>query len=106
VSEPLVTGLGQVAMYVSDLPRTVAFYRDQVGVRFLFEAPPSMAFFQAGGTRLLIGAAPVETLQARQQDQLRVHGNPLQHWHVLGQDAEPSLQAGRVRFVAKDAERA
>ena len=80
MSEPLVTGLGQVAMYVSDLPRTVAFYRDQVGVRFPFEAPPSMAFFQAGGTRLLIGAAPAgqavhppSSLQFRVADIVAAH---------------------------------
>ncbi len=58
MSAPVVTGLGQVAMYVADLPLNITFYRDQVGAQFLFEAPPSMAFFQLGETRLLIGAAP------------------------------------------------
>lgn len=55
---PHVTGVAQIAIYVSDLPANVAFYRDKVGVPFLFEAPPAMAFFQAGDTRLLVAAAP------------------------------------------------
>ena len=43
--------IGQIAMTVSDLPRAVAFYRDVLGMRFLFEAPPAMAFFDCGGIR-------------------------------------------------------
>ena len=33
--------IGQIAMTVHDLPRAVAFYRDVLGMRFLFEAPPA-----------------------------------------------------------------
>src|SRR4051812_12370488 len=49
-----VAGIGQVAMTVGDLPRAVAFYRDVLGMRFLFEAPPAMAFFDCGGIRLML----------------------------------------------------
>src|SRR4051812_27991475 len=49
-----VAGIGQVAMTVEDLPRAVAFYRDVLGMRFLFEAPPAMAFFDCGGVRLMM----------------------------------------------------
>ena len=31
-----VTRIGQIAMTVGDLPRAVAFYRDVLGLRFLF----------------------------------------------------------------------
>jgi methylmalonyl-CoA/ethylmalonyl-CoA epimerase len=41
-------------MTVQDLPRAVAFYRDVLGIRFLFEAPPSLAFFDCGGVRLML----------------------------------------------------
>ena len=41
-------------MTVGDLPRAVAFYRDVLGMRFLFEAPPAMAFFDCGGVRLMM----------------------------------------------------
>jgi methylmalonyl-CoA/ethylmalonyl-CoA epimerase len=46
--------IGQIAMTVDDLPRAVAFYRDVLGMRFLFEAPPAMAFFDCGGVRLMM----------------------------------------------------
>jgi methylmalonyl-CoA/ethylmalonyl-CoA epimerase len=49
-----VSRIGQIAMTVGDLPRAIAFYRDVLGLRFLFEAPPAMAFFDCGGTRLML----------------------------------------------------
>ena len=49
-----VRGLGQVAMTVGDLPSSVAFYRDQVGLPFLFSAGPSLAFLDLGGVRLML----------------------------------------------------
>ena len=50
--------IGQIALTVNDLPAAVKFYRDVLGVRFLFEAPPSLAFFDCGGIRLML--APPE----------------------------------------------
>jgi predicted enzyme related to lactoylglutathione lyase len=49
--------IGQIAINAKDLPRAVRFYRDTLGLRFLFEAPPQMAFFDCGGVRLLVGVA-------------------------------------------------
>jgi methylmalonyl-CoA/ethylmalonyl-CoA epimerase len=49
-----VSRIGQIAMTVGDLPRAVAFDRDVLGIRFLFEAPPAMAFFDCGGVRLMM----------------------------------------------------
>jgi len=46
--------IGQIAVVVHDLPRAVAFYRDTLGMRLLFEAPPKMAFFDCGGIRLML----------------------------------------------------
>ncbi|MDE3053980.1 MAG: VOC family protein, partial [Gemmatimonadota bacterium] len=40
-----------------DLERATAFYRDRLGMKFLFAAPPRLAFFDAGGTRLMLDAA-------------------------------------------------
>jgi extradiol dioxygenase family protein len=48
--------IAQIALSTRDLPRAVAFYRDVVGLKLLFEVS-GMAFFDAGGTRLMIGAA-------------------------------------------------
>jgi methylmalonyl-CoA/ethylmalonyl-CoA epimerase len=46
--------IGQVAMRARDLDRSVRFYRDTLGLPFLFTAPPKLAFFDCAGTRLLL----------------------------------------------------
>ncbi len=46
----------QIAINVKDLERATAFYRDALGMRFLFAAP-GLAFFDCGGVRLLLGRA-------------------------------------------------
>lgn len=46
-------GIGQIAITVRDLPRAVRFYRDVLGLPFLFEVP-TLAFFDAGGVRLML----------------------------------------------------
>jgi len=51
------TGLSQIrqiAITIQDLDRAVKFYRDTLGMRFLFQAPPSLAFFDCGGIRLML----------------------------------------------------
>ena len=45
--------IGQVLVPVRDAERAAAFYRDQLGMRFLF-AFPHMAFFDADGVRLYL----------------------------------------------------
>ena len=49
--------IGQIALPVSDLERAIAFYRDTLGIPFLFQAPPGLAFFDCAGVRLLLDAA-------------------------------------------------
>lgn len=46
--------LQQVAFTVNDLDRAVNFYRDTLGLPFLFETN-GMAFFEIGSTRLMLG---------------------------------------------------
>ena len=62
-----VTRIGQIAFTVADVPRAVAFYRDVLGLRFLFEAPPNLAFFDCGGTRLMLTPPEREGAVAGQQ---------------------------------------
>lgn len=50
-----LAALGQIALSVDDVERATAFYRDVLGVPFLFSAPPGMAFFDCAGVRLLLG---------------------------------------------------
>src|ERR1700730_5580280 len=45
--------IGQIALTVSDIGRSVAFYRDSLGMRFLFQVP-SLAFFDCDGIRLML----------------------------------------------------
>ena len=50
--------IAQFLIPVEDFDRGVAFYRDTLGIPFLFAAPPQMAFFNCGGIRLLVGEVP------------------------------------------------
>jgi methylmalonyl-CoA/ethylmalonyl-CoA epimerase len=48
--------IGQIAVPVGDIERAVAFYRDTLGMRFLFQAPPGLGFFDCAGVRLMLDA--------------------------------------------------
>ena len=48
--------IGQIAMIAKDVDRATAFYRDRLGMKFLFEFP-GLAFFDCGGVRLMISRA-------------------------------------------------
>lgn len=50
--------IAQVMIPVEDFDRGLSFYRDVLGIPFLFAAPPQMAFFMCGGVRLLVGLLP------------------------------------------------
>jgi predicted enzyme related to lactoylglutathione lyase len=50
--------IAQLMIPVTDLDRALKFYRDVLGLQFLFAAPPQMAFFQSGTVRILIGVLP------------------------------------------------
>ncbi len=50
---PSLRRISQVAITVDDIESAVSFYRDTLGLTFLFRAGP-MAFFDCGGTRLLV----------------------------------------------------
>lgn len=46
--------IGQIAVNAKDIERATAFYKDKLGMKHLFSAPPGMAFFDAGGTWLML----------------------------------------------------
>lgn len=93
----MIERIAQISIPTHDLPRAVSFYRDVLGLEFLFEAPPSLAFFDCGGVRVLVGdgqpAAPhcgtIVYLQVRDiaaaVDRIRAGGATI--------DREPSLVA-------------
>ena len=45
--------IGQIGMTVTDLDRSIAFYRDVLGLKFLFRVP-NLAFFDCAGIRLML----------------------------------------------------
>ena len=45
--------IGQISVCVHDLEQAVAFYRDILGMEFLFSVP-KMAFFNCDGVRLML----------------------------------------------------
>jgi methylmalonyl-CoA/ethylmalonyl-CoA epimerase len=44
----------QISMRTHDVDRAVRFYRDTLGLPFLFAAPPRLAFFDCNGVRLML----------------------------------------------------
>src|SRR5512134_2224523 len=51
---PVIERIGQIYVTAHDLDRAVRFYRDTLGLTFLFQVP-RMAFFDCGGVRLMLG---------------------------------------------------
>ena len=56
VSTTNLSTIGQIAMVAKDIARATAFYRDRLGMKFLFEFP-GLAFFDCDGVRLMISRA-------------------------------------------------
>lgn len=56
--------IGQITNAVTDVPRAVAFYRDTLGITQLpIPAPPTMAFFDCDGIRLMLSEPEGEVQQ-------------------------------------------
>lgn len=84
--------IGQIAVPVSDLERAIGFYRDTLGMRFLFQAPLGLRFFDCVGIRLMLDA-PVKS-QAEQYSSVIYYKVPDIH------AAFETLSARGVRFEA------
>ena len=52
-SEFHLSAIGQISVTVKELERAVNFYRDLLGMEFLFQVP-NMAFFNCSGVRLML----------------------------------------------------
>ena len=51
---PALQRIHQISIRAHDTTRAVTFYRDTLGLKLLFEAPPQLAFFDCGGVRLML----------------------------------------------------
>jgi predicted enzyme related to lactoylglutathione lyase len=52
--QPGLSRIHQISMRAHDVDRAVTFYRDALGLPFLFAAPPRLAFFDCAGVRLML----------------------------------------------------
>jgi predicted enzyme related to lactoylglutathione lyase len=78
--------IGQIHISVSDLDRAVAWYRDVLGLEFLFQVPgQGMAFFDCGGVRLYLGIPEDPTFRSQ----------PILYYRVNGIDAAAGAIAAR-----------
>ena len=58
--------IGQIHISVRDIERAVAWYRDVLGLEFLFDVPgQSMAFFKCGDVRLYLGKPEDESFRSQ-----------------------------------------
>jgi len=87
----MIDGLGQVALTVRDVERSVAFYRDAVALRFLFAPAPTLAFLQIGDVRLMLSTPEGEFSPGR---------SSVLYLRVADIDAEHAAMATRgVTFI-------
>ena len=87
-----LAAIGQVSVTVQDLDRAVAFYRDQLGMPYLFQVP-NMAFFDCAGVRLMLNIP-----EERFED---IHTSILYYKVDDIQDAYRVLKDRNVRFVGR-----
>jgi methylmalonyl-CoA/ethylmalonyl-CoA epimerase len=83
---PLLSDIGQIAIRATELPRAIAFYRDVLGLPFLFQAPPGLAFFKCGSVQLMLSGA-----EAAEFD----HAASVLYFTVADIDAAHRTLAGR-----------
>jgi predicted enzyme related to lactoylglutathione lyase len=53
-SQPILSEIGQIAITVSDVSTALKFYRDVLGLKFLFSPSPNLAFLAAGSVRIML----------------------------------------------------
>jgi methylmalonyl-CoA/ethylmalonyl-CoA epimerase len=83
--------IGQIAVVCTDVGRATTFYRDVLGLPFLFAAGPALAFFDCGGVRLMLSTAE------RPQDQ---RASSILYYFVSGiEDTHRDLTAKGVAFT-------
>jgi len=79
----------QIAIVCQDMARARAFYKDTLRLPHLFDAGPSLAFFDCGGVRLMLSPPEGE-----------VRGTPVLYFLVTGIEETADALTGRgVTFV-------
>jgi methylmalonyl-CoA/ethylmalonyl-CoA epimerase len=57
----------QIAIPVNSVDEAKAFYRDTLGLRHLFDAPPALSFFDCGGVQLMLAGPDAQGKDGDQQ---------------------------------------
>ncbi|MBL4659206.1 MAG: VOC family protein [Alcanivoracaceae bacterium] len=58
-----IEAVGQIAVAITDIKKSVIFYKEVLGLELLFEVPSGLAIFNCGGVRLML-----TTLQGSEND--------------------------------------
>lgn len=90
--------IGQVLVPVTDAERAAAFYRDVLGIRYLFGIP-GMAFLDADGVRLFLSAPESPDFAGRSTLYFRV---PDIHAAVDALEGRGAVFVGRPQVVHRD----
>ncbi len=57
----------QIAIPVHSVDEAKIFYRDTLGLRHLFDAPPALSFFDCGGVQLMLAGPAAQGKDGNQQ---------------------------------------
>jgi len=80
----------QIAVPIQDLARAKKFYGETLGLAHLFDAPPSLAFYQCGETRLMLSPPSSEEV---------AKASILYYYVPRAAAAEATLRADGVEIV-------
>lgn len=89
--------LAQLHISVSNIERSVAFYRDVLGLEFLYDIPAQkMAFLQAGPVRIYLGEAETPDSASHPLAYYRVDGVQKEYQRLLAAGAKKGTPPHRV----------
>lgn len=57
----------QIAVPVDSIDEAKTFYRDTLGLRHLFDAPPALSFFDCGGVQLMLAGPAAQGEDGNEQ---------------------------------------
>jgi catechol 2,3-dioxygenase-like lactoylglutathione lyase family enzyme len=90
-----LSAIGQIAFTVSQIDQAIAFYRDKLGMKLLFQIP-NMGFFDCGGVRLMLVGA--------EESQNEIHSSILYFRVADIHQAQQELSARGVTFEGEPAQ--
>jgi methylmalonyl-CoA/ethylmalonyl-CoA epimerase len=64
---PAFERIKQIAVPVRDVKEAARFYRETLGLKHLFDAPPALSFFDCGGVRLMLAGPEAQGKDGEEQ---------------------------------------